>query len=720
MSPAPALVILLFTVITNFEPLEIAAAPEGGESDSEAFLDPVPSPWSGPLVLQGRALLGVRPQVVGEILAGDEGGELALAALAVPVPGPSEKAAVSLFIEIDGASFLDSNQADLARVEVYAYALGPNQRIADFVAEAFAVDVTRLGERVWQSGLEFFGRLELPPGSYTLRVLVRNFQSGARGLEILSLEIPDSSSPRTVALTPLFPEPEARDGWLPVCSWDPAVRLSTETYPFVVSGRALNPAARPVLIAGSAAMLHFPVSHLPAGEITGTLQLLRYKGGRQEIVAESKGRVIRGEDTREGDLEILTLRYTAPEKPPGAYWARVTLKTTGNPPFSSPATEVLLVSGDTRDRDLLWSDLRGLLAPTRQVEEVLAAEEPKKNRRLKRKEGRRLHQVLSRDYRRILATLGTEPNETTRGRLFEFESRALGGSVSGGVERLHSAELSVAVELGRRRVESVAALAWLHDQIYPRYRGRRLFSLLFHTRSLIEELADLYVELGGEPETSGQILASLAGYLQAGNLAASSRRLFARALEYDSQSAVALLGSAASHEKYGEYHQAIVHLEQLRKVDPLFDEGVLRLAINLDRVGMNRRARELLEEIVGRGMPGWVTAVAYQALARSYLETGAVERADELLQKAVEEMPERQGLRVLLAHVDARLGRTASSLGRLQAFGPGPRSARSERLMYDSWPADLLAQSRKALGEVAEEAAGLLSSELAPTTTDGR
>jgi hypothetical protein len=40
--------------------------------------------------------------------------------------------------------------------------------------------------------------------------------------------------------------------------------------------------------------------------------------------------------------------------------------------------------------------------------------------------------------------------------------------------------------------------------------------------------------------------------------------------------------------------------------------------------------------------------------------------------------------------------------------------------MYDSWPADLLAQSRKALGEVAEEAAGLLSSELAQTTTDGR
>jgi tetratricopeptide (TPR) repeat protein len=693
------------------------AVAQVAESTESPYLESPANPWSGPLVLQGRALVGVRPQVVGEILTGAEGGELAIATLAVPAPGSSTETAVSLFVEIDGASFLDSNQTELTRLEVYAYALGANDNIVDFVAEAFAVDVSRYGERIWQSGLEFFGRLELPPGSYTLRVLVRNFQSGAKGRDILSFEVPDFAGGGSTALTPLFPEPKARDGWMPVCSWDPAVRQNAEPYPFVVSSGPVNPAARPVLVAGRRAVVYLPVSKPPPGTLEGAVELLKPGVSRYQVVAEGKADVTRA-PVSEGDFEILTLRFTAPQAPPGAHWVRVTVRASGGRAIQSPPMKLVLVGGETRDRDLIWSDLRGLLAPSPPVVQAVA-EEPRRIVRTEGAEARRLQNALAREYREVLMSLGSEPTESARGRLFEFESGALGGLTGGGVPRLHAAELSVAAELGRSHLETVTALARLHDQIYERYRARRLFSLLFHTRSLLEELAELHVDLGGPPETAARILTSLAGYLQEANLAATSRRLFERALEYDPKNAVALLGLAASHEKYGEYSQAISQLEQLVEIEPDLEEGLLRLAINLDRMGMSLRARELFQRIIDTSEPGWVSAIAYQELARGYLETGAIERAAALLRSAVEEIPDRQGLRVLLAHSEARLGRTMASLERLREFGPSPRSERSERLLYDTWPANLLAESRRALAEAAEKAEAAVSEALAQTTREG-
>ena len=182
------------------------------------------------------------------------------------------------------------------------------------------------------------------------------------------------------------------------------------------------------------------------------------------------------------------------------------------------------------------------------------------------------------------------------------------------------------------------------------------------------------------------MLSSLAGLLQDANLVSSCRRLFVRALEYDPDNPAALLGLAATFEKYGEYQQALTHLEHLVAVAPELDEAKLRLAVGLNRVGLRRRARELLEGLVESGPNEWVRAVAYEEIGRILLQTGAVAAAAELLEEAMAAMPSRQALRVLAAHAYGRLGMTEQALEHLAAVIPAGRRALSERLEYDRWP----------------------------------
>ena len=52
-----------------------------------------------------------------------------------------------------------------------------------YVAQTIGLDVAKVGAGLQQSGLKFFGHLDLPPGEYRLRALVRNGATGAATVE---------------------------------------------------------------------------------------------------------------------------------------------------------------------------------------------------------------------------------------------------------------------------------------------------------------------------------------------------------------------------------------------------------------------------------------------------------------------------------------------------------------------------------------------------------
>jgi tetratricopeptide (TPR) repeat protein len=670
------------------------------------------TPLESPLAMQARALRGLRTDVIGEMFSSDEGGDLTFSVLAAPLATSEGVSPIALFVEMDGASLLQFNQSDLARLEIYVYALGENQEIADYLAEVFAVDVSGLGERIWQSGLEFFGRLDLPPGSYELRVLVRNFQSRAKGLQILTLEVPDTSDARPAALTPLVSEPEARDIWVPVRSWRAVGKEAHDGYPLLSIGQNLNPAAQPVLVAGRECKIYIPAIGLPAGEVEGALQLAAAGDTDFNVVAESALAIESRAESGGEALEVLTVTASAPGVEPGSYLARVKLSGS-EVSITSPSIDVVVVAKDTRERNLLWSDMRWLLGGARQAPAPDVVAEAPRHKRQAAEDVRRARSVLVERYRALVAQLADTPAETVRGLLFEFESEAVGAAAGGRLENLHQAELAVASDLARQHRDLIMPLVLLHEQMYERYRNRRLYTLLHHTRSLLEELADLFVDVGGGPKNGAKMLASLGGYLQESNLSGGSRRLYTRALEWDFKCAAALMGLASSLEKYGEYPAALDYLEQLILIEPDYHEGRLRLALNLERVGLRRRARELLESIVAGDASGWVGGIAYQELGRIMLEAGEVQRAAELLERAAEALPDERATLFLLGHAYDRLGRSNTALERLARVEPRRHARRSERWIYDQWPQAQLEAARSHLAAMSESVMADLPAALA-------
>ncbi len=595
---------------------------------------------TGP-TLQAHKLRGLRGEVAGMILNGRPGGDIAFEALAMPLRGTGDKAHVPLFIEIDGPTFLEANQSSTARVEVYVYALTADQQVAGFVAEAFAVDVQELGEAVWQRGLKYYGHLELPPGEYRLRTVVRNFQSASSALREMKLEIPAFDALRQPFILPVFQPPSARDAWLAVREWQ-----APSEYPLWIEERPVSPAVRPVLIAGRRGEAHALAYGLPAAPARGRIELLQ--AGAAVASADLEVTADRG---RSGELETVAVAFDLPEVQPGIYSLRLDLAGA-----LSAATPVVVLQHGARDRGLLWTDLRGHLGGGARAREEPPATAPKSaekkvGRAAKREEQRRVRRLAER-YRQALALLGQAPEHSTaRSALLDLESGVL---TDGTLQSLKSAQLAVAEQLSAADVESLIPVLILHDDLYAIYRQRSLYSLGFHARGMVELLAELYAERGGTRGShvvAARALASLGGHLQAANLPSSSRRLYRRALEHDPANIAGLLGLATSYERYGDYSQAITILEDLVVAHPRFGEGLLRLAINLDRLGVRSRARGLTEQVLELEAPDWVRSLAHQKLSRILIEIGDLEPAAQLLEESLAEVPGQRGSVYLLAHV---------------------------------------------------------------------
>jgi hypothetical protein len=149
----------------------------------------------------------------GDVLLGEEGGTVHVSAVAAPVSVPGNPTPdVLARIEIDGPSLLHLNQGEDVPVEIYVYALDSKGQVRDFVAQTLSLDLFKLERRLLDSGLRFYGHLELPPGTYTARVLVRNGRTGLHGLKVLTLEVPSTAN----ADLPAAFRPDAGGSWLVV------------------------------------------------------------------------------------------------------------------------------------------------------------------------------------------------------------------------------------------------------------------------------------------------------------------------------------------------------------------------------------------------------------------------------------------------------------------------------------------------------------------------
>ncbi|MFL6194551.1 MAG: VWA domain-containing protein [Thermoanaerobaculia bacterium] len=252
------------------------------------------------------------------VMSGEEIDDLPAQVLAAPFKA-GEKAYVPVIVEIDGPALLAGRQPPTLPVEVYAYALDEFGAVHDFFTQTIGLELTRAAPPLRQGGVKFFGHLDLLPGDYSLRVLVRNAASGASGLKVLPLRVPAFGSGEA-SLQAFVPEPPNR--WLMVReeARDPA--QATPPYPFLMRNQPFVPSVRPVLASGRDVRLVLAGAGLGGAPWKARAAVIAADGrevpaGDVEVTDRRPG----GEGTP--DRAMATVRL--PDLKPGEYLLRITL-----------------------------------------------------------------------------------------------------------------------------------------------------------------------------------------------------------------------------------------------------------------------------------------------------------------------------------------------------------------------------------------------------------
>lgn len=208
-----------------------------------------------------RGALERRQSVADAIIGGQEGGRIDSSVLAAAFDAGGGPAYVPVLVEIDGADFLAGSSGPTVQAELYAYALSESGEVRDFFTQSMGLDLSKVEAGLRQGGLKYYGHLDLDPGEYVVRVMVRNSETGHFAMRAVDLTVPGEAP----ALSPpLVPEPMGR--WLIVREPPEAVNRQVD-YPFMLRGQPYIPAARPRIARGGAAELVVMAHNVAGGEV---------------------------------------------------------------------------------------------------------------------------------------------------------------------------------------------------------------------------------------------------------------------------------------------------------------------------------------------------------------------------------------------------------------------------------------------------------------------
>ena len=182
------------------------------------------------------------------IAAAAERDDLTMDVLAAAFRAGPNQAYIPVIVEIDGGSLLEGHESPRLPVEIYAYITDDNSEMRDFFSRVVTLDLTGRQDTFANTGLKYYGSLDLAPGDYLLRVLARNAITGATGVETLALHVPPFESGEPTLLPPFFHEEPG--SWFLVREQPQDQYARTTVYPFTVNGEPYVPSAVPLLAEG--------------------------------------------------------------------------------------------------------------------------------------------------------------------------------------------------------------------------------------------------------------------------------------------------------------------------------------------------------------------------------------------------------------------------------------------------------------------------------------
>ncbi len=264
--------------------------------------------------------------------------DLDVSVLAAPFRATDTRSYLPVIIEVAGDKLMAGNKGDQVSAEFYAYVSNDKGEMKDFFSQRVSLNLTDQGrEQMKETGLKYYGHLNLDPGNYLVRVLVRNTQTGRTGVQSVPVTVPDYGTAQTELLPPFFPEPQGR--WFLVREQQGAQKDSV-VYPFTVNGSPYIPAAKPVIQRGQDNEVVLVAYNLAKGdvELKGTVV-----GSDGRKIDAGKLSLVERTVTGIGGLDKIVARFSVNDLAGGTYTLNVALQQPGGGlerrssiPFSVP------------------------------------------------------------------------------------------------------------------------------------------------------------------------------------------------------------------------------------------------------------------------------------------------------------------------------------------------------------------------------------------------
>ncbi len=254
-----------------------------------------------------------------------------LAVWAAPFRLPATPASyVPVLLEVGGPGLTAKAPSGTLPAEIYVYAMSADGQVRDYFSQTVGLDLAKVGGALAGSGLKFFGHLDLPPGEYTLRTLVRNGTDGRLALSVRPLVVPAAAEPEVLPL--LFPETPGR--WVLVRE-APRGAVKDVPYPFQVADQPFIPASAPVLEGGKELPAVVFAYRLAAGEVKPAVAVLGRDGkpagaGEIHLAAREAGGA--------GGPDRFKATVKLPVLAPGDYWLELSLTDAAGAARTSRAT----------------------------------------------------------------------------------------------------------------------------------------------------------------------------------------------------------------------------------------------------------------------------------------------------------------------------------------------------------------------------------------------
>lgn len=227
---------------------------------------------------------------------------------------------VPVIIEVDGETLLRAHTAAALPLEIYGYVTDKEGRVRGFFTQEITLDVGKGRQALEAKGIKYYGHLELAPGEYLVRVLVRNTANGRTAVRAIPLAVPAFESQQAYVLPPFFHDQPGQ--WLLVRERSGGSSSQSTVYPFTVNGEVYVPAAHAELGPAGDARLCVVAYNLGDGPVTLSGRVVTAAG---EVVPGGKIEMVERTTTGIAGYDKILARFEARDLEAGSYVLKVDL-----------------------------------------------------------------------------------------------------------------------------------------------------------------------------------------------------------------------------------------------------------------------------------------------------------------------------------------------------------------------------------------------------------